>query len=175
MARQQIPERNPIGDDFTGRLIQVDDSYLLVTESIEIEDATLIHNGALTVRYGVRFLGKPHLSIVPAILALDYGDMLTGEEAWDFLLNKSNLYPRSEVVGHRNDGTDDMIQIKWLDLMDDLEILVYADNQATTPLASVTALIAPDSHEIPSRLNDYLPRYTSITNWKANKETHDKP
>lgn len=168
MARQQIPERNPIGDVFTGYLIRLDGVHLLATDSIEIDPAiNMIRQGSFIVRYGVRFLGKPHLSIVPAILALDYGEMLTGEDAWHFLLNKSNLYPRSEVFGHRNDGTDDMMQIKWLDVMDAFEVLVYNDDRVTMPLASVQALIAPDELNIPTHMNDYLPRYTSIENWKA--------
>ena len=66
----------------------------------------------MIVRYGVRFLGKPHLSVVPGLVAIDYGEMLIGEEAWIFLTKRSNLYPRAEVFGYRNDGHDDMITVK---------------------------------------------------------------
>jgi hypothetical protein len=101
------------------------------------------------------------------LVALDYGDFLTGEEAWDFLVNRSNLYPRSEVLGYRNDGRDEMIVIKALDLSVPPEVLVYADASAISPIAKPTALLAPAETVLPPRLLEFLPRFASLAEWQT--------
>lgn len=162
-----IPERSPISDSFTGFVIQHNETQALATGTAP--DVETVAQGTLIVRYAVQYLGKPHLSIVPGLIALDYGDMLTGETAWEFLLNRSNLYPRSDVIGYRNDGEDDMIPIKWLDLAQPVEVLVYADAEATKPIAHPTALIAPATAEVAPRLREYLPAFDSIADWLAHE------
>lgn len=169
MARGRIPERSPIGDTFQGALLQVDGAFLLAHEALP--DAALVRAGDFVIRYGVRFMGKP-FSIVPGIVALDYGDMLTGEDAWHFIYHKSHMHPRADVVGYRNDGQDDMLNVKYLDLALTPEVLVYGDAAATKPLASAAALIAPPALEIAPRLLTYLPRYDSLEAWhEAQKDT----
>jgi hypothetical protein len=133
----------------------------------EQSETTTIGNGSFTIRYGLRYLGKLHVSIVPGLVVLDYGDFLTGEEAWEFLIERSNLYPRSEVVGYRNDGGDEMIVIKALDLSVPPEVLVYADAVATNPIARPTALIDSSESAFPPRLLEFLPRFASVTDWQA--------
>lgn len=169
MPRNRIPERDPVGYAFTGSLIQVQGFDLLTLNPTE--DVQVIATGELTIRYGIRYLGKPHLSIVPGIVALDYGDMLTGEEAWNFLFNKSNLHPRADVVGYRHDGQDEMIVVKALDLAMSPAVLVYPDDKATTPIGNVEALIATqtaiDNADLPPNLLKYLTHYETIANWQA--------
>jgi hypothetical protein len=160
-----IPQREPVGDPFTGFVLEVMGSHLLSTSPLE--GASVLHSGMMIVRYGIRFLEKPFLSIVPGILALDYGEMLTGEEMWSFILKKSNLYPRADVVGYRNDGTDEMMPIKRLDLAQPVEPLVYRDSSATKPIAHPVALIAPPDAQIPARLLESLPRYPSLEVWQG--------
>ncbi|MBC8170439.1 MAG: hypothetical protein H7X77_02160 [Anaerolineae bacterium] len=162
-----IPERNPIGDTFAGLVLEVEGKTILALQPLT--GAMVLYSGSFVIRYGVRYLGKPHLSLVPGILALDYGEMLTGEEAWNFLLNKSNLYPRADVVGYRNDGADEMLAVKWLDLALPLVPLVYADTKATKPLAQPVALIATDTTGIAPRILEHLPRYVSLADWLADQ------
>ncbi len=164
MARGRIPERKPIGDPFDGLLLALEGTHLLALEPLA--DAVVVQSGGLMIRYGARFLGKP-FAIVPAILALDYGDMLTGEEAWHFLYHKSHMHPRADVVGYRDDGVDEMINVKYLDLTLTPQVLAYADAQATKPLATVSALIAPPSATVAPRLLGYLPRYDTLEAWRA--------
>lgn len=172
-----IPERAPLADRLTGLLLRVDDAALLATTPQA--EGELLHSGPLVVRYGLRYLEKPFLSVVPGLVALDYGDLLTGEDAWDFLLKRSHLHPRADVFGYRNDGVDEMIVLKRLDLALTPEVLVYADDAATVPLASVAALIASaaetvtdgDSPALPARLLAYLPRYDSLAAWRAAQTT----
>jgi hypothetical protein len=165
----QLPERTPVTDEFAGVLIELDDQQVLATELPDDEIPFLL-GGTLIIRYGLRYLEKPHLSIVPGLLVLDYGDMLTGEEAWDFIQKRSNLHPRAEVFGYRNDGVDDSVAVKGLDLALTPEVLVYTAAADTTPAARPTALIAPSDAELPQRLAAYLPRFESLAAWKARNE-----
>ena len=159
-----IPEREPLGDAFTGVVAARESATVLALQAIDGTPTT--QSGTFTVRYGLRFLGKPHLSIVPGLVALDYGDMLVGEAAWEFITRRSNLHPRAEVFGYRSDGRDEMMYVKNLDLALPVEVLVYADSRATTPIARPVALIAPESAHVPPRLLQYLPRYDTIAAWQ---------
>jgi hypothetical protein len=160
-----IPEQNPIGDSFTGSIIQIGEAQALTTFDTAENEA--IATGAFVVRYGLRFLGKLHVSIVPGLVVLDYGEILTGEEAWDFLLKNSNLYPRSEVFGYKNDGKDDTALIRTLDMAIAPEVLVYRDGKSTKPIAKPTALIAPNTNGLSDRLLSSLSHYASLADWQA--------
>jgi hypothetical protein len=164
MPANSIPERNPVGDLFAGPILEHQQKRALATRADA--NAPVVASGVFTVRYGVRYLGKFY-SIVPGMIVLDYGDILTGEEAWNFLLKRSNLYPRAEVFGYRSDGRDDMVYVRALDLAQPVEVLVYADTAATTPITLVTALIAEDTAEVAPRLREYLPRYETLEDWRA--------
>lgn len=161
-----IPARQPIADMFSGYLIQFGEMQALCTEEPD-EDVQVIQHGQFIIRYAVPFLGKPQLSIVPGLIVLDYGEMLAGEAAWDFLLNRSNLYPRADVIGYRNDGEDDMVVIKWLDVDQPVQVLVYTDSTATKPLTPVNAIIADDTENLPGRMLDYLVTYPTISKWQV--------
>jgi hypothetical protein len=163
MAGKAIPERQPIGDTFSGVVLQIGERQALALAAQP--GAPVVASGNLIVRYAIRYLGKPHLSIVPGLVALDYGDMLTGEEAWNFLFKRSVLYPRADVLGYRNDGVDEMVVVKQLDLAEPVDVYVYPEATATTPSAHPTALIAPDDAEVAPRLREYLPRYDAIEDW----------
>lgn len=160
-----IPPRHPIGDLFGGSLFESDGHFLLAFAAPN--GVALVQNGPLVIRYGIRFLGKLHISVVPGLVALDYGDFLTGEEAWKFLIERSNRFPRSEVIGYRHDGTDDMVTIKTLDMAVPPMVLAYETHISTVPLAVSEALIAPDTSAIPPRLLTYLPHYATFADWQA--------
>ena len=90
------------------------------------------------------------LSIVPHLVVADYGELLNGEEAWDFLMTSAHLYPRADVCGLLNDGTDEMVALKQLDFDYPFDVFVYRDTQDDRPLAALSALIAdapPPYHE----------------------------
>lgn len=159
-----IPERAPISDSFTGLVLQYGTAQALALTPQP--GAEILASGDFVIRYGVRFLGKLHQSIVPGLLVLDYGDMLTGEDAWEFLFKRSNLHPRAEIVGYRNDGSDDMVFLRTLDFAVNPAVLAYPNLEATKPLAHPTALIATVTDNLPSRLLEYLPIYASLDEWQ---------
>lgn len=167
MSNQDIPERQPISDKVTGVISQFDNHYILSSQSLP--SAQFVAEGDFIIRYGIPYLGKPHYSIVPDLVVLDYGHMLVSEEAWDFLIKQSNLYPRSDVLGYRNDGTDEMLVIKQLDFAVPFDVLVYESEAERKPFAQLQALITDESN-YPERLLDYLTHYSSIEDWQVSDE-----
>ncbi|MFO7320782.1 MAG: hypothetical protein DIU68_003555 [Chloroflexota bacterium] len=164
-----IPEPSPVEDLFTGIVLRHGESSALATApeaGLEI-----IASGDLIIRYAIRYQGKTHYAIVPGLVVMDYGDLLTGEEAWDFLIKRSNLHPRAEVAGIRNDGADDMVFVKQLDLAQPVEVLVYADRASRTPLARPTALIGTSASDFPQRLSAYLPLYPNVATWQSEAQS----
>ena len=166
-----IPERRPVGDSVAAVLSRWQTYHLLSpaplslstsVESPSAEQASqgleTLQQGVFFVRYALEYLGKPQYCIAPELVTLDYGDGMAGDEAFDFLIHKSNLYPRGDVFGWRNDGVDEMIVIKKLDLAQPTRLLVYADAQSTQPLAEAVALIGRDFSAFPPRLLQYAPR-----------------
>lgn len=173
MTSRQIPDRQRIGDAFSGSVVQVAGHTLLVASPLDDlpDKVKVLHQGEFVVRYAIRYLGKPHLSIVPGLLATDTGDIMTGSQAWDFLLHRSNLFPRADVQGYRNDGKEDMVFVKELDLMQPVQILVYENADATTPLAQPEAVIHAGSDSLPDRLQDYADTYPSLAEWRNQHDT----
>lgn len=172
MPSPKIPDRQPIHDVFSGVIFQVHNAsktqswgFLSLIPPSGIDD---YRQGNFIIRYGVRYLGKPHISIVPGLVASDYGDMMVGDIAWEFIYKKGLAFPRADVLGYRNDGLDEMINIKFLDIAIPPQVLVFDDLQATKPIMSVVALIADDDSvsNLPPRLLNYLPRFERLEQWK---------
>lgn len=162
---RSIPEPAPVEDRLTGALIRAGAQTALATAFASGMDA--VASGDFIVRYAIHYQGKSHLSIVPGLVVLDYGDMLTGEAAMSFLIERSNLHPRAEVAGVRDDGSEDMVFVRQLDLARPLEVLVYADAPARVPIARPSALIGPDGDAFPLRLRNALPLFPTTAAWQS--------
>ena len=162
-----IPERAPYVETFRGVVLRVGEDDLLA--AAPLDGAAVVASGDLILRYGVRYLGKAWLAIVPGLVAVDYGTFITGEDTLDFLIHRSNLYPRAEVFGYRADGMDEQVFVRQLDIALGLQPLVYADLSATAAAASPLAFIG-DAAAAPARVREYLPIYPSLADWQKSKE-----
>lgn len=158
-----IPPRSPVGDVFSGVISQYATAIFL--SPAPLDNTETIKAGEFVVRYAIRYLEKPHLAIVPGLLAVDYGDFFNGDEMWAFIHKKINTYPRAEVFGYRNDGTDDMTVLKKLDIEQPKQVLIYTDESETKPLVAANAMIAATDAPIASRILEHLPRYNSLDDW----------
>ncbi|MEL6526818.1 MAG: hypothetical protein AAFQ07_14030 [Chloroflexota bacterium] len=163
MPAPRIPNLALIGDTIAGVVIAVDDHFLLTTEAIDGHDS--VHHGTFTVRYGITYLGKPHKSLVPGLMALDYGAFKTGEEAWDFLLNKSNLYPRADVLGYDAQGEKQQVFVKELDLLYPFDVLVYGSEDEIAALCEVDAFIGVDDG-LTDRLKQNIRVFETVEKWR---------
>ena len=142
----ELPERLPAGDPFAGTVVQAGD-YTLLTSDL-LPDVEILYTGHFIVRYGIIYLERPVYSIVPGLVALDYGDLMRGDEALEFLLKHSTQHPRADVIGYRNDGEDDMIPVKKLDPVRPVDVLLYSSPAATSPLALLDAFIGSDAQHL---------------------------
>lgn len=163
----KLPERKPVQDAFDGSIFIVDDVALLATQSLANMEA--LYSGIMTLRYGIEYLGKPQQCIMPELVVMDYGDALAGDKAWEFLFERSNLYPRADVVGYRNDGVDDMIVVKWLDLMAPVAVTAFSAPNEHMPLAWVRGFIGPGFDTLPERTQTFLPHFDNLETWQATR------
>ena len=137
--------------------------------SAELAEGRVIARGELILRYGITYLGKPQFSIVPHLVVADYGELLNGEAAWDFLMTKAHLYPRADVCGFRDDGVEDMPALKQLDFEHPYAVFVYRGVQDELPLARLAALIDDGAGAMPERLRRHLPQFDNVNAWRRNE------
>ena len=166
MPSQTIPRREPINETLMGAVSRLGDAYLLSDATLPRAEPVLA--GDLVVRYGIPYLGKSHLSIVPDLLVLDYGEMLVGDIAWEFLMKSSHLFPRSDVLGYRNDGADEMLAFKQLDFDSPYHVFVYRDRDDHQPVCRLNALISADRASFPERLLTHIACFSNLDDWLHN-------
>jgi len=149
--------------------VQLDGVQLLTT--LALPPGELLVTGTLLLRYGLVCLEQPQLGIVPELVVLEYGEKLHGEAAWDFLLHHSNLHPRAEVHGRRDDGVADQLRVSRLDLAQAPHTLVWpaSDADRPVPAARPRALIAADLDALPARPRRYLPCFPSFAAWRDDR------
>ncbi len=159
-------QRQAVSDRIEGSVARLDGVALLIT--LAPAPGELLASGPLLLRYGIVCLEMPQLCIVPELVVLEYGEQLSGEDAWDFLLHHSNLHPRAEVIGRRDDGVEDQLRVSRLDLAQAPRVLVWrqADANNALPLARPQALISANLDAVPPRLRQYLPCHASCTDWR---------
>ncbi len=153
-------QRASISDCVQGWLTRLDDRWLLTDHTLA--RGRLAWQGEFIIRYGVRILGKPQLSLVPDLVVADRGEMLSGEAAWQFINQRGHLFPRADVCGRLADGTDEMLFLKQLDLALPFAVLAYVDAEADQALAQLDAMIARDASAFPERLIAQLPHFSRL-------------
>ena len=146
-------------------MLRLADATLL--SSLAIPEAETLADGPLLLRYGLVCLETPQRCLVPELVVMEYGELLNGEAAWDFLLHHSNLHPRAEVFGRRDDGEEDMLRVSRLDLAQTPRVLVWRREAAgdAAPLAVAGAVVADEPAGLPERLRRFLPLYASLADW----------
>ena len=162
--------QQPLSERFEGEVLRLDGVLLL--SSLAQAPGEVLAGGALILRYGIVCLEMPQLSIVPQLVVLEYGEQLEGEAAWDFLLHHSNLHPRAEVHGRRDDGEVDQLRVSRLDLAQQPRVLVWheSETEAAMPLARPQAVLCAEPEALPPRLQHYLPCFASPTDWRDGRD-----
>lgn len=167
MSDKSLPERLPISDRVSAVVTRIDGRSLLSSASLDAGDE--LAQGVLIIRYGITYLGKPQLSIVPDLVVADYGEMLVGESMWQFLMQRAHLYPRADACGLDRDGQEEMVTLKQLDFDYPYDVFVYRKDSDRKPLTRLSALIASDPARFPQRLLAHLPRFASVDAWRAHE------
>lgn len=165
MTANSPPERQPISDQISAVVTRLDGCWLL--SNSELGRGETLAQGGLTLRYGITYLGKPQLSIVPDLVVADYGEFLVGEAMWQFLMGSAHRYPRADACGLDRDGNEEMVVLKQLDFDYPYDVFVYRNESDQRPLARLSALIASDITHFPPRLLLHLPHFDSLDAWRA--------
>lgn len=159
-------QRLAISDRLEGQVVLVGGIPLLTT----LQDAPgeVLAAGPLLLRYGLVCLETPQHCLVPELVVMEYGEQLNGEAAWDFLLRHSNLHPRAEVFGRRDDGFEDQLRVSRLDLAQPPRVLAWPQSagDSTVPLARPVAVLSKAPEALPSRLRQFLPVHASLAAWR---------
>ena len=158
-------QRQPISDIVDGLVTRLPDGALLSDAPLGAGET--LAQGEITVRYGIALLGKPHRCLVPDLVVADRGEILTGEAAWHFIMERGHLFPRADVLGYGGDGADEELFLKELDLALPFAVFAYRDAADTLPLARLDALITAEADSFPKRLLEHLPRYPQLSAWRA--------
>ncbi len=161
----RFPPRQPVQDIVEGVVLRAHDRLFLTKTPLPA--AEVIAEGLIAVRYGIVYLGRAYHAIMPELVALDTGGGYAGEEAWDFLMNKSNLFPRADVIGIRDDGEEDMVTVKSLDLMYPLRVFAFFPADEPTNLGQLTAWLGAVPQDLPARLTQALDIYPDLASWEA--------
>lgn len=160
----EIPAPELVGDTLTGSLIRTDDGLVLALGSpppgVSPERIARAY-GPLTVRYAIAYLQR-EAAIVPGLFASDLGEILVGREAWNFTLSQANLHARADILGLRDDGQEDQVVLKNLDLGRPITVLVYATPEDRLPLDRLDAFWASAGTEVPDLLAQNLPRLEQL-------------
>ena len=165
MTKKKTPEREPISERVSAIVTRIDEGVLLSRH--RLGSGEILAQGDLTLRFGITYLGKPQLSIVPNLVVADYGEMLVGEAMWEFLMQSAHLYPRADACGFNQAGNEDMVLLKQLDFDHPYDVFVYHNDSDRKPLARLSALIASDHAQLPGRLLAHLPSFDSLDAWRA--------
>jgi len=165
MPKPTMPERQPMTERVVGALTRLDGHVLLSPTPLPAGE--LLAQGPLILRYGIAYLGKAQLCLVPDLIVADYGALLTGDEAWEFLMRRGHLFPRADVFGWRSDDDEDMARLKQLDLDHPYAVFAYRREEDARPFAEVSALIAAGPEAFPPRLQKQLPAYANLRDWQG--------
>ena len=162
-------QRLAISDRLDGRLVLLDGIPLLTTQPDP--PGEVLAAGPLLLRYGLVCLETPQHCLVPELMVMEYGEQLNGEAAWDFLLRHSNLHPRAEVFGRRDDGCEDQLRVSRLDLAQAPRVLVWpqAAADALQPLARVTDIVCSEPDSLPDRPRQYLSLHATFADWQDDR------
>lgn len=116
------------------------------------------------IRYAFPIYGT-HSPFFPAMAADDRGAVYRGLEAFDWIVERGLLYPRSDVMGLRADGSEDQKFLKELDL--GLPALAYVSPaESAFPshlLAAAIEVVSQSEYAItpggdfPTRLSTIVP------------------
>jgi hypothetical protein len=139
-----------------GSVWKQDDLIGLTVAPLEPPDEVeILHQGDVTLRYGIEILQSRHL-LIPGYFETENGAVKTGRAAWDFIWAKFQLYPRADVVGLRSDGKAAHLLMRNLDFGEGPKVLAYSNEETQTMLGVIRKLLAPSDAELPELLLQYL-------------------
>ena len=122
------------------RLSELERAVLIVGADPDVP-GKLVYQGEMIVRFALAFLYEADY-FIPERVIDDFRRQFAGLEAYRFLLDRGDSFPRADVIGTRvATGAYDEIFLKQLDLAAPLAAFAYSSPDADVLLAPLDAVI----------------------------------
>lgn len=156
----RIPPPEYVHESVDGAVygLPVGDVLVIGQPPAPLANAAPITAGLLVVRYGIPFNTPSTDVLVPGLFVSERGYPMVGREAWDFMAEKFQLYPRAEIVGFRLDGANAQVFLRELDWGAPVRVLIYGSTEQRTPTAAPKAMyVGEGAAPLPELLARYRP------------------
>jgi hypothetical protein len=162
----QIPDPVYVTEKVAGHVIDLGTKKLLVIGAIpsDLANYPALISGEIVIRYGIGTFVPMGDAVIPGLFAAEYGGMLVGREAWDYIQKNFQMHPRADVVGILLNGQKTQKFLRELDFGIPVRVFVYRNESETIPLTELSNLYVgaqSETVELPELLRMYLPLTTN--------------
>lgn len=155
-----IPEPEYITETVEGAVFDLPGGAVLVVGAVPeaLASRPARARGTLILRYGIPMNSPVAEPVIPGLMVGERGGALVGREAWEFMMNRFQMFPRADVVGFRPGGAEAQVFLRELDFGAQVRVYVFESTEARKALAEVTALFRGEGvPELPEMLTRHLP------------------
>ncbi len=163
MPRMPLPKPEAVTETVEGVVALLEDGLALILGEIPAEYASAQRaaEGTLSLRYGVPFNAPGVEPIIPQMFVSERGVALVGREAWQFMQEHFQLYPRSELIGLDPAGNTEQTFLRALDFGAPVKVYFYLTPEASQAAGTLQKVILGlNAPPIPELLGRYLPVIT---------------
>ena len=157
----KIPAPELIGEPITGAIYALPRGKVLVIGDppSTLANREVIFMGDMLARYAIPLYSPPDTAVIPGLLVGERGGFVVGREAWDFIEENFQRFPRADVIGRKLDGSEAQVFLRELDLGRSIRVVLYEANcPERKPLAEVANYIkGTNAPDLPDLLARYLP------------------
>lgn len=155
-----LPKPEAVTETVEGVVVILKDGFGLILGEIPAEYASAQQaaEGTLSLRYGVPFNAPGVEPIIPHMFVSERGVALVGREAWQFMQEHFQLYPRSELIGVDPAGNTEQTFLRALDFGASVKVYFYLTPESTQAAGALQKVILGlNAPPVPELLGRYLP------------------
>lgn len=160
----KIPDPEFIHEMVNGAVYDLPEGSTLVLGTPHAEFASYAPSlsGMLVLRYGISLLSPNTQALIPGLFVSEKGVTLVGREAWDFIMEHFQLYPRADIVGIKAYGGAPLqVFLRELDFGAPICIIAYESVDTSLVPAQINHVVLGANIQI-SELPELLRRYSDI-------------
>ncbi|MBX3061500.1 MAG: hypothetical protein KF726_00900 [Anaerolineae bacterium] len=160
----KIPDPEFVHETVNGAVYDLPEgsTLLIGTTNVAFTSYAPRLSGPLVLRYGISLLSPNTQAIIPGLFVSEKGVALVGREAWDFILERFQLYPRSDIIGIKAFGGAPLqVFLRELDFGTPVRIFAYESLDTSLLPAEISRVILGEDTRI-SELPELLVRYGNM-------------
>ncbi|HRE46870.1 MAG TPA: hypothetical protein PLD47_04030 [Aggregatilineales bacterium] len=161
MPRRPLPEPTYISEVLLGCVLALphgDGKGIVVLGEIppDYADHAVLFEGVITVRFALTYNSPALPPLVPGLFVSERGVGLTGREAWDFLFQNFQLYPRADLIGIDVTGAGGQTFLRALDFGAPVRTFAYDSPEAAVPLTEIVGIVNGAGETLPELIGRYV-------------------